>query len=48
MGMCLALPWKTVSMEPSLISSREPSLTCQGPRCRASLLVKPLGRKPGS
>jgi len=48
MGMCFAQPWKIVSAELSQTSSKEPFLTIQGPRCRASPLVRSFCRKPGS
>lgn len=44
-GICLARPWNTVSTDPSLTCSNEPSLICRGSSLRASPSVNPLGRK---
>ena len=42
--MCSALPWKTESAVPSRAGTKEPSLTNWGPLCRASPILRPLGR----
>lgn len=40
-GVCSALPWKIVFLEPSLIRSKDSDLLRQGPLSRASLIARP-------
>ena len=45
-GMCSTRLWKTVSVDPSLIGTKEPTLICRGPRSHASPTINPRRKKP--
>lgn len=47
-GMCSSQPWKTMSLEPSWMGSRELCLSSWGPNYLASPEVSPGGKNPGS